>query len=158
MGTAPRLRSPATVSTHRSKSPGEQGRIPKPRQRPGAWRVLVEAEIARLRDELEAAGEPAPQLTTRARTTAGYFEAQRRIVEEQLERAERAVEPVGPYRSVKNWYSGAAVESAWTSLHRASEALVMIQSPLSLPAEFVDIQAAFEANVKPADLRGDSLA
>ena len=110
-----------------------------------------------MRDELAAAGEPA-QLPPAARPTPAYYHAQRQIVEEQLERAERAVEPARLLRSVQNWYSGAAVESAWTSLHRASEALLMIQSPLSLPSEFADIEAAFETNVNPGDPRRESLA
>jgi hypothetical protein len=128
------------------------------RRQRGGWHVLVVNEVRRLRDELATAREPKARTQAARDAPPGYFSAQYQAIEEHLRRAEEATQPVRLIRLCLDWYSGAAIERAWSSLHRASEALLMIQSPFSLPSEFVEIEAAFKANVNPTDPRRESLA
>jgi hypothetical protein len=114
--------------------------------------VLARDEIARLRDELKLAGRPLGVEDVTAEPT-GYASAVSGIVSAHLDRAEAALVRTGPLRTFRNWYSGAALEDAWLNIHRAGEALLMIQSPGSLIGEFVQIDAAFLASIQPTDPR-----
>jgi hypothetical protein len=130
---------------------------PDPRKRPArrraAWQVVAEDELRRLRHELEASETPPDLEKTLSDSDADAFvKRQRAVVEENLDRAEEALQPVrGPMRRIRFWYTGAAVEDAWRSLHRAGEALLLIQSQTSLASEFVDIEKAFAANIESGD-------
>jgi hypothetical protein len=127
---------------------------PSPRERAGrtrgrgrrGWQAGLASQVQRLSDELETL--PAPPEEARAE-----FEGYRRVVERHLERAREALEPAGPIRALRDWYSGASVEAASTSLHRASEVLLVIQSPAALASELPDIMAAFESNLAADDPR-----
>ena len=124
-----------------------------------AWQVLARSEISRLTDELELVGPP-PQLEQVAggRNQAAYVKDVCGIVRRHLDRAEAALVRAGPLRAVRNWYSGAALEETWLSIHRAGEALLMIQSPGSLIAELVQIDGSFRATIQPSDPRYANLA
>lgn len=125
----------------------------------GAWRVLARSEIDRLADELKLAVAPSG-----VRTISGdldpeqYVDAVKGTVREHLDKAEKALAPVGTLQAVRDWYSGAALEDAWLNIHRASEALLMIQSPASMTGELVQIDAAFRAAIEPQDPRYVHLA
>jgi hypothetical protein len=80
-----------------------------------------------------------------------YRDAVVAVIGENLRRAKEALEPVPPHRALLEWYSGAALEQTWLTIHRASEALVMIQSPGSVIEEYVQIDAAFRANIQAQD-------
>ncbi|MDQ2759725.1 MAG: hypothetical protein M3Y17_04605 [Actinomycetota bacterium] len=81
-----------------------------------------------------------------------------RIVRQHLDRAEAALVRVGPLGTFRNWYSGAALEQAWLNIHRAGEALLMIESPGSLITELVQADGAFRATIEPSDPRYATLA
>jgi hypothetical protein len=120
---------------------------------------LAQGEIDRLDDELRLATAP-----PKAASVSGelgpdkYVDALSGIVRDHLGKAADALAPVRPLRALRDWYSGAAVEQAWINIHRAGEALLMIQSPGSVPAEFVQIDAAFRATVQGNDPRAVNLA
>lgn len=124
-----------------------------------AWRVQARSEIRRLADELALVEAP-PNLeqVISDRDPAAYVKDVGDIVRQHLDRAEAALVRVGPLQTFRNWYSGAALEEAGLNLHRAGEALLMIQSSGSLIAEFVQIDAAFRATIQPADPRYANLA
>jgi hypothetical protein len=119
--------------------------------------VLVANQIQRLEYELEKL-ESLARTARREDEEEAHFQARKRVVRGHLEIAEEAIKPAGPLQLLRDWYSGAAIETAWSSLHRASEELLMIQSPLALAAEEPDIEAAFEANLKAGDARYRKLA
>jgi hypothetical protein len=122
-----------------------------------AWRVLARSEIARLRDELQLVGEPVGVKQVTANPT-DYVDEVKAIVSAHLDRAESALARTGPLGSLRSWYSGAALEDAWLNIHRAGEALLMIQAPGSLIAEYVQIDASFRATVPTTDPRYVTLA
>jgi hypothetical protein len=125
----------------------------------GAWRVLAQSEIDRLSDELRlAAPTPDVQLVSGQLDPQGYVEAVKQTVSDHRDQAAKALSPVGPLQAMRDWYSGAALEQAWLNIHRAGEALLMIQSPGSVTAEFVQIDAAFRAMIEPQDTRYAMLA
>ena len=114
--------------------------------------MILEEEITRLRRELRSAQAP-PKVKDLGFEPESFLRRQEEIVEQYLDQAEAALEPPGPLRRIRLWYSGAAIEEAWRCYHRASEALLLIQSPGSLASEFMDLQAAFLSNVPPGDPR-----
>jgi uncharacterized membrane protein YgcG len=150
------------MNTDPSK-PGKVGgfwkRRSSQRESRSAWRVLARSEIDRLADELKLVGPPpqVEQVTTQTDPEA-YVDDVRAIVQQHLDRAEASLVRVGPFRAIRSWYSGAALEEAWLNIHRAGEALLMIQSPGSLIGEFVQIDAAFRATIQPSDPRYANLA
>ncbi len=124
-----------------------------------AWRVIAGNEIRRLRDELALVDVPPGWSQLAGELTAEtYVQEIRTIVSAQLDQAEDAITRRGRVQRLVDWYSGAALEMAWLNIHRASEALLMIQSPASMPGEFAQIEAAFRANIAPADPRYANLA
>lgn len=130
------------------------------RESRSAWRVLVRSEISRLADELELVGPPPhlEQVVGGRDQVAAYVENVQDIVRGHLDRAEAALVRVRPLRTCRNWYSGAALEEAWLNIHRAGEALLMIQSPGSLITELVQIDGSFRATIQPSDPRYANLA
>lgn len=54
---------------------------------------------------------------------------------------------------VKDWYSGAGIETAWSELHTASEQLLVIQPAGRVLARVPDINAALRSNLKADDPR-----
>ncbi len=130
-----------------SSTHGESGRLLRrsPRAR-GGWRSSLTNQVKRLSDELDTL--PAPGEADRS-----LFDSYRQVVERHLASARQRLEPVGPIQLVSDWYSGAAIESASASIARASETLLMIQSPAALATELPDIRAAFESNLPLDDPR-----
>jgi hypothetical protein len=51
------------------------------------------------------------------------------------------------------WWSGAAVETAWSALHEADQALLMLQGADTVKARLPEISAAVEANLPAGDSR-----
>jgi hypothetical protein len=134
-------------------------RLPSLRRRRGAWRVIVQSEIDRLYDELKLVGEPpGVQLVSGGMNPAEYVAAVTQAIDDHLRQAKDAIQPVGPLRTLLDWYSGAALEQAWLNLHRAGEALVLIQSPGSVTSEFVQVDAAFRAVIEARDPRFGNLS
>lgn len=125
-----------------------------PRFRRGEWRALAANQLERLRDELEAVEAVGPPNGQEPE----LFEARKRIVQKHLGRAEEAMAPVGLVSLLRNWYSGAAIETVWASLHRASETLLLIQPAPSLASELADIGVAFETSLGSEDPRRTDLA
>ena len=124
-----------------------------------AWRVLAASEIQRLCDELELSAAPfALAAVTGDRDPAVYVDSVRAIVGGHLEQAADALVPVSRIAALRAWYTGSAVEQAWLNIHRASEALLMIQSPGSLMREFLEIDGGFRASIAAADPRYANLA
>lgn len=122
----------------------------RPGRTRGAWQAHLDSQVQRVSDELETL--PVPADDGRA-----LFESYRRVVEHHLDRAGEVLEPVGRRQLLLDWYSGAAMETASASLQRASEMLLMIQSPAALASELPDIMAAFESNLAPDDPRSMEL-
>jgi hypothetical protein len=54
---------------------------------------------------------------------------------------------------VRNWYSGARLETAWGALHDAGEALLNLQPTEEVRAQIPDLRAALEAALSPGDPR-----
>lgn len=123
------------------------------RESRSAWSVLARSEISRLADELKLVLPPPGLAEVRA-----DGDLVGRIVRQHLDRAEAALVRVGPLGTFRNWYSGAALEQAWLNIHRAGEALLMIESPGSLITELVQADGAFRATIEPSDPRYATLA
>jgi hypothetical protein len=124
-----------------------------------AWRVIAADEVRRLRDELALAAVP-PNWDQLAGglTAEAYVNQIKATVSAHLDLAEEAINRRGRLRRVFDWYSGAALEGAWLNIHRASESLLMIQSPASMLGEFSQADATFRANIEASDPRYANLA
>ena len=121
--------------------------------------MLAASEIQRLKDELELTEAPFEFAhVTSEQDPAAYVKNIRAIVKGHLRQAEEALVPVSRKAAFRAWYTGSAVEQAWLSIHRAGEALLMIQSPGSLIREFLEIDGAFGASIAAADPRYANLA
>lgn len=126
------------LSSMRSKMKSHRA-SPIPR---GAWCVVVVNQAQRLEDELN-------RLDVRtAPDRVGH------IVRENLERARSAATPQRDlFARLRDWWSGAHIETAWSSLHAAGEALLSIEAPQTVNARLPDIAAAVKANFKTDDPR-----
>jgi hypothetical protein len=122
----------------------------KRRRRRGSWRVIAENELHRLEDSLAAVEE----LSAKDESATRWIEATSRY----LERARQALAPTRRLGRFRDWYSGAAVETTWTSLHRAGESLLWIEPAVELIVEFPNLEATFESNIKENDPRRVKLA
>src|SRR5436309_1198400 len=122
------------------------------------WRVLASNEIGRLADELKLVEAPAQLRQVSDERANAYVKDVDDIVRKHLDRAKVALVSVGLVPAFRNWYSGAALDEAWLNIHRASEALLMIQSSGNLIGELVQTDAAFRATIQPSDPRYASLA
>jgi hypothetical protein len=120
---------------------------PPPPKGTGTWRALVFAEADHLEDELERITHPDPN----APEAREYDRIRRNIA------LARAAAGAGrwPWRP-SEWYSGARIETAWASLHRAGEELIDLQDSTVVIAQIPDILAAIEASLKPDDPRATS--
>jgi hypothetical protein len=138
----------SAVEPGASSAQAEGSRIALPSQRARrAWQATVENQLERLSDEL-ATVSPPPDPGARA-----VFESYRRVVRRHLDRAAATLSRLPPIDALREWYSGTRIEIATASLHRASETLLMIQSPVALATELPDIQAAFESSLALDDPR-----
>jgi hypothetical protein len=116
--------------------------------------VVARSEIDRIHDELKLAAPPPELNELSGRIDPDlYLKTVAETVREHLANAEQALQPARLSRILFDWYSGAAVEQTWLNIHRAAEALVMIQSPATVTSAFVEIDAAFRATIKPDDAR-----
>jgi hypothetical protein len=132
--------------------------FPFRRVSPGAWHVLAQSEVDRIRNELALAVFPPDPDSIIGIAPDDYLDAVKTAASTHLDKAETALQPVGPWRALTDWYSGDAIEQTWLNIHRASELLVMIQSAGSVTAEFVQADAAFRAVVPSTDPRSANLA
>ncbi len=123
----------------------------------GSWQTVAWSEINRLADELKLAATPF-DVAAVSSEPATYLHDVSAIVRDHLGRAEASVLRVGPLRAFRQWYSGSSLDEAWLNIHRAGEALLMIQSPTSVIGEYVQIDAAFRATIPPSDPRYATLA
>jgi hypothetical protein len=116
--------------------------------------VVARSEIGRIEDELQLAAPP-PELNKLVSEADPrlYLKTVAETVREHLSNARQALESTALLRLLFDWYSGAAVEQTWLNIHRAAEALLMIQSSATVTSAFVEIDAAFRATIKPDDAR-----
>jgi hypothetical protein len=107
-----------------------------------AWHVAVENRIMELQEQLAEAHASHPGAPEAAAVQRFINEA-RRSVESQRAK--------GWVSRVKNWWSGCDVEKAWPMLHRAGEALMLLESQERLQARIPDLSEAVDANLAKTD-------
>ena len=85
-----------------------------------------------------------------------------KIVREEISRARheadrRALSGCGPirrlWRRTLAWWTGYDVDRAWTALHTASEALLIIEDPGVVKSQLGDMTAAVVTALNPGDIR-----
>ena len=103
------------------------------------WRADVEVRARQLEQALEVAKRCHDQ---RTRESGGCFDTYAKLVADETERARTATRPPNPSRRFLQWLSGAALETAWRSLHNADAALIMITPTATLEAQLPEIRAA----------------
>lgn len=120
---------------------GEIERLLAVSQKP-ARRTVALNYARRLYDDLRAACEAAD-------SKAKAIDVQ--LVKENLRRAAAAAgsKPGG----VTGWFTGAQLETAWSSLHAAEERLLLIQSPDVVRRRLPGINTALRNTLKPEDPR-----
>lgn len=111
-----------------------------------AWRILARNRVRGLFDALREA-EQTQQLDAGRLVQVG-------LIREGLHRAAAAAcfKPAGR-EALKDWYSGAAVETTWTELHRAEERLLLVADPALVLEQVATIDAALRSNLKEDDPR-----
>jgi hypothetical protein len=119
--------------------------------------VVAQSEIDRIEAELKLAAAPPKLNEVTAKASDLYLNTVTVTVREHLATAKQALQPSGLSGLLLDWYSGAALEETWLNIHRAAEALLMIQSPDTVTSAFVEIDAAFRAIIKPDDARYNEL-
>jgi hypothetical protein len=126
-----------------------------------AWRILARNHARALFDqvrEAEAPGRLTPAQEVQAKLIReGIWRA---IAAASYTPARKAADAGGGgaqkarvREALKDWYSGAGVETAWSELHRAGERLLLIQDPVSVKDRIPDIDAALRSNLKADDPR-----
>jgi hypothetical protein len=112
-----------------------------------AWRVLARNRARALFDLVrEAEGAPGFSTEQQGQTT---------LIREGIARAVEAASfrPQGVREKLKDWYSGAGIETAWAELHRASERLLLVQSAVAVQDRIRTIDADLRNNLKSDDTR-----
>jgi hypothetical protein len=128
-----------------------------------AWRILARNQARNLFDqvrEIEAEG---------ARPLTAAQQAQVTLIRQGIWRAVAAAaytparpqpairsaeaEQSRPWEALKDWYSGAGVETTWTELHRAEERLLLVQDSVIVKDRVAGIDAALRSNLKQDDVR-----
>jgi hypothetical protein len=112
-----------------------------------AWRVVARNQARALFD-----------LVREAESTPGFTVEQQQLTTLIREGIARAVDaasfrPRGVREKLKDWYSGAGIETAWAELHRANERLLLVQSAVSVQDRVRTIDAALRNNLKSDDTR-----
>lgn len=103
------------------------------------WRARVLNEAQRLEDDLAALPPDVPDVKAAAVNIA---------------RARAAAAPDGGWWTrIRDWRSGGAFETAWSSLHAAGELLTMHRTADELRAAIPDLLAELETILKPSDSR-----
>lgn len=105
----------------------------------GTWRARVLNEAQRLEGDLRALP---PDASVDAEA-----------IQHNIDRARAATAPAGILKRLRDWLSGAAFETAWSSLHGADEQLTMGRRPEDLRATTTDLVAALDTCLKPDDRR-----
>ena len=132
-----------------------------------SWLVTVAAEADRLEAELDAAvsvaqGSVFPGSASPADGLAGLSEEPDTQTRAQAETAIRSAitqarQIVANYRglSIRDWWFGTSIESAWQALHLAREHLVVVQSDADLRAQVPRLEsmarAAFDSQRSSAE-------
>ncbi|MFI5839493.1 hypothetical protein ACIA8K_07235 [Catenuloplanes sp. NPDC051500] len=111
--------------------------------RPAVWRETVAARVNLLRSYLRVLAPDAPAVTVAA-------------VEQHLMSVERAIVPHGffsPLAGLRDWWSGAAVDSAWMHLHNAEVLMVELMPEADLLAGRSAVVALVENTLTTTDPR-----
>lgn len=113
-----------------------------------AWRILARNQARILFDLVREIESSEPPSTAEQRADA-------RLIRECIGRAVWAASwrPRRRRDVIKDWYSGASIETAWSELHSASQQLLLIQPAGRVLARVSDISAALRSNLKPDDPR-----
>lgn len=113
-----------------------------------AWRILARNQARILFDLVREIESSEPPLSAEQKAEA-------RLIRECIGRAVWAAS-WKPHRIrdvIKDWYSGASIETAWSELHSASEQLLLVQPVGRVLARVSDINAALRSNLKSDDPR-----
>lgn len=117
---------PSWVAAVRSTADRLEGELQRaPFERSPADHEIVREEISRARDQ---ADRPALNVTGRIRRL---------------------------WRRTAAWWTGYDVDRAWTALHTASEALLIIEDPGVVKAQLGDMAAAVVTALNPGDIRAE---
>jgi hypothetical protein len=113
-----------------------------------AWRVAARNAargMYELVQEAESAGAGA--LTAEQQTET-------RLIRGGIERAVEAASYRAPgWQRLSDWYSGAGIETAWNELHRVSERLLLVLSPVAVRNRVGTIDATLRSSLKSDDPR-----
>jgi hypothetical protein len=109
-----------------------------------SWRIVAHNRARVLHDALSEA-------------KAGVSDEHRAHVQMIGEAISRAM-AAASYRAhgckrIHAWYSGAAIQTAWSELHRASERLLLIQAPEVVAGRVREIDAELRSNLMQDDTR-----
>jgi hypothetical protein len=131
------------VSTEDATVPPVTAPVSARSGRPAVWRETVAARVNLLRSYLRVLAPDAPAGTVAA-------------VEQHLASAERAIVPHGffsPLAGFRDWWSGAAVDSAWMHLHNAEVLMVELMPEADLLAGRSAVVALVENTLTTTDPR-----
>ena len=124
MSTSPSQGDPAVGPVHPSS---------------GGWRLEARARIAELRQALQPSPTPPP---AEAQFLAALSEAEHTVAASE-----------GGQHTVRRWWSGIDVETAWQAIHRASAGLPLVVPAAELPAQLLHAQKRAAEQLPPRDPR-----
>lgn len=117
-----------------------------------AWRIFARNYARALLDLVRETECLPPSKSDESLPTPECLAA---LIRESLRRAINAAafRPRGLWAQLRDWYSGASIETAWTELHRAYERLLLIQGEQAVRNRIGSIDAALRNNLKADDPR-----
>jgi hypothetical protein len=113
-----------------------------------AWRIFARNQARVLYDAVREAEGGAHKLTEEQQLAALLI---RQGIYRSLTAA--SFKARGRPEQLKDWYSGSAIETTWSELHRAGERLLLVQDASAVLQQIPDIDAALRSNLKADDPR-----
>ncbi|MDX6720316.1 MAG: hypothetical protein QOJ63_2570 [Solirubrobacteraceae bacterium] len=113
-----------------------------------AWRILARNQARALFDQVREAECIIQQVSDGQKC---YI----RLICEGIFRAVSAAaySPSRWRERLKDWFSGAGIETACAELHRCDELMLFVQDPVTVKERILDIDAALRSNLKEDDSR-----
>jgi hypothetical protein len=116
--------------------------------RRGIWRTEVELRIAEIRHRLDTV------TNGRAKNRLASHGTVPKAINELLGNAEKAAGPPrGRFAGVRSWWSGAAITTAWQSVHEAESKLVQLESDDDVLANLPRVLAWIQRVMDPRPQR-----
>jgi hypothetical protein len=135
--------------------------VARPRPSDASWVAAVRTTADNLEGELRRVLQDEPKLTASGRPLADYDIIEQAIKQARFYADRPSQIPVEGrnrwirrlWREAKSWWTGFEVDEAWRALHRASQALLMVEDDAVVKAQLGGMAAAVVTALSAGDIR-----